>query len=242
MKPDRRFSARRPKPYPALSVDHPAALEGRSIHQAMVRTAVPGERVLKSGEHSRKLGSHFSKRPWIDMPIFSMTLEERRTCPRSCAVWNECYGNAMHRAVRWRVGDPLYVKLLLELEQLSISFPRGFAVRLHTLGDFPDRQYLEFWLRALKRHEELHIFGFTAHLRDSDIGSMIEAESFKWNRFRIRFSGAKGDRSTLVADAPSRGRNSDGITCPADMDHPDISCGSCALCMTTTAPIVFGRH
>jgi hypothetical protein len=176
------------------------------------------------------------------MPIYSMSLEERRTCPRTCAVWQECYGNAMAKAVRWEVDAQLYERLELQLEQLSMSFPRGFAVRLHTLGDFQDLQYLEFWLAALRRHPALHAFGFTAHTRNSPIGGAIEVESAKWDRFRIRFSNDIGPRGAVVAETPPRGRRPQGITCPADSDHPENSCGSCGLCLTTTMPIVFKRH
>lgn len=242
MRPERRFANRRQKPYPPLPSDHPAVAGARTVYTSMVRTAVPGERILKSGQHSRKLGSHFSKRPWIHRPIYSLSLEERATCPRTCPVWNACYGNGMHRAVRWEVDDALYVKLQLELEQLAISFPLGFAVRLHTLGDFPDRQYLQFWLDALQRHQELHTFGFTAHRRDSDIGAAIEVESAKWDRFRIRFSGDEGVRGAIVVNDPPPGRHEHGITCPADKDHPAVSCGSCALCLSSTEIIVLPQH
>ncbi len=242
MRPERRFSGRRAKPYPPLSNSHPAVVNGHTVYQSMVRSAVPGERVLKSGEHSRKLGSFFSKRPWKHMPIYSMTLEERRTCPRSCAVWSECYGNSMHRAVRWKVNDAFYAQLTLELEQLSLSFPRGFAVRLHTLGDFPDLQYPEFWMRALQRHHELHVFGFTAHHRDSDIGMAIETESAKWNRFRIRFSNDIGPRGAVVIADTAQTAARDAILCPADADRPSVSCGSCALCMNTSRTIAFRQH
>ena len=242
MAPERRFKGRRSKPYPRLDPNHPAAVGGRTIHTGMIRKAVPSEEVLKRGEHSRKLGSHFMKRPWMWMPIYSMSLEERRNCPRTCGLWHECYGNGMARAVRWEVDDGLYKELELQLEQLGLSFPRGFAIRLHTLGDFPDMQYLDFWLDALRRHPALHTFGFTAHARNSPIGAAIEAESAKWDRFRIRFSSDLGVRGAIVMEDPPRGRGPQGITCPADSEHPEISCGSCALCLTTTMPIVFRRH
>jgi hypothetical protein len=148
----------------------------------------------------------------------------------------------MHRAVRWEVNKAFYTQVELELEQLSISFPRGFAVRLHTLGDFPDLGYVKFWLNALRRHPALHAFGFTAHSRNSPIGVAIEAESVKWDRFRIRFSNDIDSRGAVVAEDPPRGRHPDGITCPADSNYPGISCGSCALCLTITIPIVFRRH
>ncbi len=243
MQPNRRFTSRRAKPHPGLPDNHAAVISARTAYPTMVRAAVPGERVLKSGEHSRKLGSHFSKRPWMGMPIYSLTLEERRTCPRSCAVWNQCYGNGMNRAVRWEVNKAFYTQVELELEQLSISFPRGFAVRLHTLGDFPDLRYLAFWLDALRRHPALHTFGFTVHARNSPIGATIEVESAKWDRFRIRFSNDAGPRGAMVLKkgAPTLDATT-GIICPADSSRPAVSCGSCALCLNTQETIVFPEH
>ena len=73
----------------------------------------------------------------------------------------------------------------------SMGYPQGFAVRLHTLGDLGDIPYTRFWLDAVCAMPQLHAFGFTAHTRNSNVGQLIEQESIRWNRFRIRFSGAR---------------------------------------------------
>src|SRR5947207_2265628 len=83
------------------------------------------EWLLKRGEHSKKLGSHFSKGPWRRLPIFSLTLPERTTCPRACKVWPICYGDGMPYAVRFRVDSALYAKLTVELEALAVVYPAG---------------------------------------------------------------------------------------------------------------------
>ena len=78
-----------------LKDDHSAIIEGTTRHSHLIRKPNPQEMVLKSGENSRKLGSVVEKGKWKGFPIFSLSLEERKTCPRSCSVWDRCYGNGM---------------------------------------------------------------------------------------------------------------------------------------------------
>ncbi len=40
-----------------------------------------------------KLGKKVTKGIYKGYPIFTLTLEERKTCPRSCKHWNNCYGD-----------------------------------------------------------------------------------------------------------------------------------------------------
>jgi hypothetical protein len=225
-----------------LGPDHPAIIEDRPLFPGMVRSASTVDRVLKSGSNSRKLGSHFSKGDWIGLPIFSLSLPERTTCPMSCRVRDRCYGNRMQVAPRFTVDAALYGKLTVEIENLASMFPEGFAVRLHALGDFPDAEYARFWIDAGRAVRQVHIFGFTAHERGSEIGAILEAESAKWARFRIRFSFGEGQPSATVMDDPPWGRHGVGITCPADAEHSGISCGSCGLCVGTRVGIVFKQH
>lgn len=240
--PRRRFVQRGTRPTISLAADHPAAVDATPLFPAQVRSASAAEWVLKRGEHSKKLGSHFSKGDWRGLPIFSLTLPERTTCPRACKAWNECYGNGMPYAGRFRVDSPLYAKLTAELEALAVAYPGGFAVRLHSLGDFADARYVRFWLDAVRALSGLHVFGFTAWPRDTEVGSLIDVESQKWDRFRVRFSGDAGCRGATVADPPVWGRTPAGVVCPAQADHSDISCGSCGFCITSQEPVVFARH
>jgi hypothetical protein len=225
-----------------LGSGHPAIIEDRPLFPGMVRSASTVDRVLKSGSNSRKLGSHFSKGDWMGLPIYSLSLPERTTCPTSCRVRDRCYGNRMQVAPRFAVDAALYGKLTMEIENLASMFPEGFAVRLHALGDFPDVEYSRFWIDAVRAVPELHVFGFTAHKRGSEIGAILEAESAMWARFRMRFSFGEGQRSATVMDDPPWGRHDAGITCPADPEHSAISCGSCGLCVGTRERIVFKQH
>lgn len=241
-RPRRRFAQRGTRPTVGLAADHPAAVNAIPLFPAQVRSASAAEWVLKRGEHSKKLGSHFSKGDWRGLPIFSLSLPERTTCPRACKVWKECYGNGMPYAVRFRVDDALYAKLTVELEALSVAHQNGFSVRLHSLGDFGDVRYVQFWLDALRGLPGIHAFGFTAWSRDTEVGSLIEAESRRWDRFRIRFSGDIGSRGATVTEPPVWGRTPAGVVCPAQAEHSDISCGSCGFCVTSEEPVVFARH
>ena len=50
--------------------------------------------------------------------IFTLTLEERATCPRDCYHWDDCYGNNMAFAHRIEHGEALEKKLDEELAEL----------------------------------------------------------------------------------------------------------------------------
>ncbi len=240
--PRRRFTNRGHSGPLVLGSDHPAMVENRPLFPNMVRSAATANWVLKSGEHSKKLGSHFSKGSWIGMPIRTLSVPERSSCPTSCQVRDRCYGNRMQVAPRYQVDSDLLAKLTVEIENLADMSPTGFAVRLHALGDFADVQYTRFWINAVQAVPQLHVFGFTAHTRNSEVGGLIEQESAHWERFRIRFSGTHGERSATVSADARWGRNEGSVTCPADVDHTDICCGSCAFCITSRDRVVFKLH
>lgn len=227
-----------------LPADHPAMVGMRTLYPNTVRSANPNENVLKSGVNSTKLGSRIAKGPWAGAAIYSLKLEERATCPASCQQLGNCYGNNIgRRAVRWNVDVKLYTRLNIELDNLSYEH-RRYAIRLHDLGDFPTVAYVRFWLAALKAHPGLRLFGFTHWDRKSAIGSVIESESKRWDRLRIRFSdNHAGERTShVIPDQGKQGRHPLGVICPADHTRPHISCGSCSLCITSKIPVVFKVH
>ena len=203
----------------------------------------PGERgVLKPGAYQRKLGAKVLKGAWKGMPIFSLTLEERATCPRTCKQWLDCYGNQMGRAVRYRHGAPLESAILLDLFQLDRQHPGGFVVRLHILGDFYSPQYVDFWRHCLEDFPGLHVFGYTARLPADPIGAAVTSlRDARWDRFAIRTSGGKTGPRTLVV---KRKAPAGAIICPAQTGGT-THCGACALCWATAArhrPIAFKQH
>lgn len=91
----RRFKQYAPGGGYTLAADHPAAIEGRTLFPNRRTASALIDRLLKSGEHNAKIGAMVVKGPLAGAKTFTLTLEERATCPRSCAMWGACYGNGM---------------------------------------------------------------------------------------------------------------------------------------------------
>jgi hypothetical protein len=125
---------------------------------------------LVSGHNSAKIGARIRKGPWRGFPIYTLTLEERATCPSTCTLWRECYGNAMPFARRHEHGPMLIDYLECEIAQKARMHPKGFAVRAHVLGDFWSEEYVREWHRWVAAVPQLHVWGYTAHKVDSEIG------------------------------------------------------------------------
>lgn len=225
-----------------LRADHPALRAGRTIFPGSVSR--PDGDVLKSGQHQRKIGHLVTKGPWAGMPIFTLTLEERATCPRDCHHWRSCYGNRMHWPQRWRAGPDLEARLAIEVAALARRYPRGFVVRLHVLGDFYSVAYVRLWARLLDQHPPLRVFGYTARDPVGDpIGVHLDALSReRWGRFAIRFSMSwRAERSAVTLRERGRVPAQIGIMCPAQ-DRDAVCCASCALCWGTARNIFFQIH
>ena len=253
-----RFQNFKPKPEEerALAEDHPAVLNGRTRYLATVKSPVDVDKVLVSGENNSKIGSRVTKGAWKGMPIFTLTLEERATCPRSCHHWRTCYGNNMHWSRRHAHGLELEQKLLSELLVHAGKYPHGFVVRLHVLGDFYSVEYCLFWAMMLRLLPMLRIWGYTAHGKGSPIGDLIEAMNTDFpDRFFVRRSVAVGPEeaegfvSVTVDEIPPSHRIGSTQICPAQLYDGDEAkadnCGSCGLCWSpemTETPIGFIRH
>lgn len=223
-----------------LRSDHPALAEGRSIFPTTPVDQSP--RVLVDGHNNRKIGRRVEKGRWAGMPIYTLTLEERATCPRSCPLWDGCFGNAMHHARRHEHGPLLEDVLTVEVMQLSNRHPEGFVVRLHVLGDFYSVEYVELWGKLLERFKPLQIWGYTAYLPDAEdegeraIGLAIAGLRRRHNdRFAVRFSGVETEVFTDPDDF------TDGLICPAEQSER-ASCGTCAFCWERTEKIGFVKH
>jgi hypothetical protein len=219
---------------------HPAFSTGRSIFTSRVFDAGEVKRVLKSGHNSRKIGRTVQKGPRRGWPIYTLTLEERATCPPTCKALAFCYGNNMQAAQRIVAGAELEDALAFELEELQDRHPDGFMVRLHVLGDFYSAGYVEFWKQRLRLLPALHVFGFTAHdPLNSRIGAaLLDLVTNQWDRFALRFSGLDGPMlgSQLMPD-----QHAGAIQCPAQTDATDC-CATCALCWQSKRSIAFARH
>lgn len=227
-----------------LDATHPSLRNATTLYGARVASPTADIFVLKSGEHSRKIGSRVVKGRWRGMPIYTLTLEERATCPRDCQHWQTCFGNKMNWSVRWRAGPALEAKLVEEVAILAREHPSGFVVRLHVLGDFYSVEYVVLWAALIDRHRALHVFGYTARDPERDpIGSQLDAISHaRWHRFAVRFSNTwRAQRSSLTLWRPGRIPPNVGIVCPAQTGGTDC-CGTCALCWSTRKNIFFQLH
>jgi hypothetical protein len=235
-----------------LAVGHPATVEARTLFPTTVRD-VAQERLLKDGEHSGKIGRRVRKGAWKGFPIFTLTLEERATCPTSCRHWGSCYGNNMPMARRWRHGEQLEWRLRREVAAIELDNPAGFVVRLHSLGDFYSIGYVAMWRELLERHAALHVFGYTAHVEPIEDVIAYELALLVrdyWTRldpprFAVRFSNAPVyARSTITLEVPSQ-RPADAVICPAQWTPSGKkaqACATCALCWGSTKRVAFLQH
>ena len=220
-----------------LNPHHPSLERAITIHPRTRRDALNNStRVLKPVADNGKLGkgsSRITKGAWRGFPLFSLTLEERATCPDTCGRRRDCFGNNMGHAHRMSHSDALMVRLALELSLLQDEHPAGFVVRLHILGDFWSVAYVEFWILALAQFSALRIFGYThRHPTLSPIGRAI-ARGLQNSRAWIRWSDRDGPMTATV--------NGPGIQCPEQTGKTQ-SCLTCALCWSTERAIAFMPH
>lgn len=201
--------------------------------------------VLKWGDNQRKLGGKVTKGPWAGRPIYSLTLEERATCPPDCALLASCYGNNMGMAKRFKHGPALEKQLMVDLRRLHQKhYATGFVVRLHILGDFYSVDYVKFWDDAIAIFPTLYVFGYTAWQAGTPIGDAVaRLRNEEWDRFAVRTSNAKSGPRTMViktvADLPQK-----AILCPAQTGKTK-NCSSCSICWSAAATdrsVAFMEH
>jgi hypothetical protein len=220
-----------------LKDNHPALERAITIHPRTVKPLADyGSRLLKPASGNAKLGAGsnvVTKGKWSGMAMYTLTLEERATCSRTCQQWDRCFGNNMGFAHRISSSEPELLELRLndELEHLSRVHPNGFVIRLHVLGDFFSTDYVDFWANALRAYPALHLFGYT-HRTDGPIADAI-ALHLQNDRAWIRWSDKGGIMSANV--------HGEGITCPEQIGKT-ASCLTCGLCWTTTKAIAFIAH
>tara|TARA_R100000234_G_scaffold27033_1_gene15597 strand:- start:2349 stop:3122 length:774 start_codon:yes stop_codon:yes gene_type:complete len=253
-----------------LSKTELAILNNRSLFQYKVKPASldvmrKSERLIKRSTN-KKLGKKVTKGIWKSYPIYTLTLEERATCPRSCFHYEDCFGNNMHRAIRYRHGPELEAMCEDELVVLQAKHPNGFVVRLHILGDFYSVSYVAKWAGWLTKFPALHVYGYTANQPNAqdklerDIGqAILSLRTNCPNRFAVRFSGNfTFDTWTANSyDDPvsvEMVKNKQAFLCPtqisketgryAKKDEETIvpDCGACGLCWTASKPVIFITH
>lgn len=227
-----------------LRPDHPALTDARSLFPSTVASPADFARVprlLISGHNSRKIGKMVTKGRWKRFPVYTLTLEERATCPTECGQWRTCYGNNMHYARRLMGGMALEARLIDEVVELERKHPGGFVVRLHVLGDFYSAGYVDLWHQLMQECPALHVFGFTARKLSSTIGAAVRFIGRIYpDRWCVRFSGLPVSYGAIVISTEAE-RPAGAIICPAELGRTDC-CGTCGLCWTADRPIAFLEH
>jgi hypothetical protein len=228
-----------------LNPNHPAVVTGRTIHTKTVKDPATFKgNILKGASGNRKLGNgsdYIVKGKWSGFPMFSLTLQERATCPTSCHHWRDCYGNGMAFAQRFQHGKALETKLEAELLALSKKHRKGFVIRLHVLGDFYSVDYALFWRKMLDTIPNLYVFGYTA--RDAEqadiIGVVLQAIRDDYSdRWWVRVSTNIAYAREMSANAqPIAG----GIPCPQQTGKT-AACITCGICWSTQKPVTFTAH
>ena len=214
------------------------AMKTRSIYQKSLRD--PREGLLKKGSSNKKLGFKITASKWKGKRLYSLTLEERTTCPTSCHHWDDCYGNNMPFAHRFKWQN---IDLFLEpeIDSLMQKHKDGIVIRLHVLGDFFSGEYVSFWEEMLYKHPKLCIFGYTAREENSSIGKAISLMNMRFSeRCVIRHSGNKEADSpwSYAAEESFEGKSFD---CPEQTGKLK-NCASCGLCWITNKTVRFQTH
>lgn len=204
--------------------------------------------VLKASTTNKKLGSGgkvIQKGRYRGLPLYSLTLEERATCWQGCPNLGSCYGDNMPFAKRYTPGPALEAALTTDVQRLSMSYPGGFVIRLHVLGDFYSVDYVEHWATLLRDSPSLHLFGYTHWPADHPIGAAVTS-LVQWFPDRVAFRRSDGNLETdALPVAITVGRVSPAapntVLCPEQTGHT-ASCTTCGLCMNLTTSVSFRDH
>ncbi len=228
-----------------LDSAHPAAVEGRTLFSKTVVDPKYADRLLKRCDNRNKIGATIQKGRYRGYAIYSLALEERASCPRTCPMWLGCYGNGVYqqRVQRFRHGAGLIDRLDEELQSLTEAHPNGVAIRLHLLGDFWSVAYVRAWLRWLKLYPNLFVFWYTAREPGTRIGNALtDARHRQWKRFAVRLSNGTGRKTTRVLeDIPNTPTLGKAVVCPEQTGRVK-NCAACGLCWNTTRQIAFVDH
>jgi hypothetical protein len=237
------FSSEKVARLPAIG--NAAFTEKRTLYPNTVVRDLDGANILKAGINSSKIGGVVRKGKWKGMPIYTLTLEERATCPTSCSHWRSCFGNKMQFAQRLDHTSPQFeTALVRHVAQLARQHPAGFVVRLHVLGDFFSVRYVNLWQAMLDTIPALKVFGYSARWdvrADPIAAALVPIVMARWDRFAIRFSDAPVDECSTVSLEHPIQKPADAIICPEQAGGTE-SCSTCALCWQSKRRIAFIQH
>lgn len=246
-----------------LSKTQIAIINNKSVHHATVKSVSDGmaksEKAIKLSTNV-KLGKKVLRGRLAGAKIYTLTLEERATCPTTCDHWKNCFGNSMYMAIRYSVDAALLMEIESNLKEYSAK-GIAFLVRLHVLGDFESLKYVKFWERMLKKYPLLNIYGYTARKKSEPIGkALFNLRKTFGLRFMVRQSGdfRSKELTALSFDNPKAlpmVQAKKAFVCPTQITKKGEyklakkgektltdNCGTCGLCWTTKKPVVFLTH
>lgn len=227
-----------------------AVVNNRSLFQKVIKNVTPSSKVLKPARQNKKLGNGHDiirKGKLKGAALYSLTLEERATCPRDCHHYTDCYMNNVPFATRYNPGIDLENKIVQEVNDLTSLYSK-LMVRLHVGGDFYSPEYVKLWANLVDKHPNLYLFGYTAWTSGPIYEAIKEHLLNKSSKVSIRFSVDTTRYNDVVKDllpkptfAVSQLFNGPAIVCP-EMQSKTDSCLSCALCWTIDKNIKFLNH
>jgi hypothetical protein len=219
--------------------NHPAIKEGRTVFTNSIINRPSPLHPANNNYKLSKGGKIIKKGKWKGQPMYSLTMEERKTCPTDCKMWAKCYGNNMYLAKRYKHGEELNGNILNQLIELGEKYPKGFVVRLHILGDFYSIAYVAFWARMMIRFPQMTVFGYSAR-NSGAIHKALKNLRYKYlDRWYIRFSSNKEGRGKLIYASDEEGKK--GFQCP-ETNGKVRDCISCMLCLSATKTVWFPTH
>jgi hypothetical protein len=218
--------------------------EGRTKFTKAVQPVATMKALLVSGHSNVKIGRDVRKGRFRGYWIYTLSLEERKTCPSSCHHWSDCYGNNMPFAKRIDHTDPEFLpRLEAEIARLvSVRGRAGVLVRLHALGDFYHPAYVDFWRDQLRKHPRLAIYGYTAHPWASTIGQRLQLANDEFGeRAMVRNSDGRRKRMATVSVTSRDARPDNAFVCPEQTGQTKC-CATCGACWSTPKNVAFLAH
>lgn len=217
-------------------------VEGRTKFPKSVKTYAEHPHILVSGHSNVKIGRDVRKAKFRGYWIYTLTLEERKTCPLSCKHWQTCYGNNMPFPTRHDHTDPEFLPAL-EAEIATLCRKKlGVLVRLHALGDFFSVEYVAFWDRMLRKHANLAVYGYTARNNEDEIGPAVFRLRNRWkDRAMIRSSDGARHNMATVSIGDETGCPPNAFICP-EQTGKTRCCATCGACWSTTKNVAFMEH
>jgi hypothetical protein len=219
---------------------------GRSLfHKRGVKPVAALKNLLVSGHSNVKIGNDVRLgEHHLGYRIYTLSLEERATCPSSCLHWRTCYGNNMPYAKRVDHREPreLERRLEAEIQELLHKPWPGILIRLHALGDFFDESYVDFWANMLAKYDRLAVYGYTARRPSDPIGgTILDVKNLYGRRFAVRWSDGGLGSDCTVSIRPGDPKPAGAFLCPEQTGRV-AGCGKCGLCWNKTKDVAFVEH